>query len=96
MKTYLEKVAEPCDNHYAECYEFAKQFVLKASRFVPFTSEDITDLYNETEKPQPREPRVWGAVLAKLKAQGYIMPTGYVPYRKKCGHSKPSRVWIKK
>jgi hypothetical protein len=96
--SYIEQVSESADNHMASCYEFAKQFVLKAkaSKGVPFTSEDIIDLYNTTDNPKPREPRVWGAVLLRLKNQGHIIPMGYVPYRKKCGHGKPSRVWVAK
>ena len=91
MKKAIKKVSEGKNNYYLECYAFAVKFIKKHSSF---TSEDIIDSDVKKGANLPKEPRVWGAVMNELAKKNFIFSSGYfTPYRKKSGHSKPTREW---
>ena len=94
MEKYIKQVAEPQDNHFDMCFEFAKNWV--NGQKGTFTSEDVRAAYAATENPQPREARVWGAVFRRLSNNGVIVHQGFVKYRDKSGHGKPSNQWKKR
>jgi tRNA splicing endonuclease len=94
MEKYIEKVKEPQDNYFESCFEFAKNWLNDQKG--TFTSEDVRAAYAATENPQPREARVWGAVFRMLSNNGVIVHNGFVKYRDKSGHGKPSSEWKKR
>jgi hypothetical protein len=94
MKNYIEKVKEPQDNHFDTCFAFAQKWV--SNQTDNFTSEDIRAAYAATNNPQPRENRVWGAVFRRLSNNGVIVHQGFVKYRDKAGHGRPSSEWKKR
>ena len=91
----IESTTLPKANHYNACFSFAKRSIKK--RKGTFTSEHIIEAYlSKKSRPIPEEPRVWGKVFQDLHRAGEIRATGrYVPYKKECGHGKPTRVWIR-
>jgi hypothetical protein len=94
MKNYIEEVKKPQDNYFDCCLYFAQNWVNDQKE--PFTSEDVRAAYAATENPQPRESRVWGAVFRKLKNDGKITHLGFVRYKDKAGHGRPSSQWEKR
>ena len=95
MTEYIEAVKQPTENHYDKCHSFALLFLKSQSAKSVFTSENIIAEYNLTENPTPREGRVWGAVMKKLKSDGLIKFAGYVRYENPLGHGKPCNSWVK-
>lgn len=87
---YLTLVKNGRSNHYEICYAFATEFIKTATRF---TSEDLIEAYEKKELPEPKEKKVWGAVMNKLRNQKLIVSDGYVKYRNPAGHGKPSTQW---
>ena len=87
----MEAVILPESNHYESCLNFALSYVNVARG--TFTSEDLKAAYTARLLPEPREPRVWGAVIKSLSRSKLIIPIGWATYRGKLGHSKPSRIW---
>jgi hypothetical protein len=92
---YIEAVKQPTENHYNSCYSFALKFLKSQSPKSVFTSEHIIAEYNLTENPIPKEGRVCGAVIKKLKVDGLIKFAGYVRYENPLGHGKPCNSWVK-
>lgn len=90
---YLEQVIQPQENYYSECLDFARIWLINQK--APFTSEDIIRDYNESNLNKPSEPRVWGAVVKKLKDEKLIDFIQYVKYENKRGHGKPASQWKK-
>lgn len=90
MKKAIKKVIIPDRNYYSECYAFAVKFIKKNHLF---SSEDIIDAYNKIGLNIPKEPRVWGAVMAELSKLSLIYHRGYSRYIKPCGHGKPINIW---
>ena len=89
----IESTKLPFENHYETCLAFAEKFVrIKRSKF---TSEDVKESYLKSGLPVPFEPRVWGAVFSKLLKDNKILHVGYVRYRSKLGHQRPSSLWAK-
>jgi hypothetical protein len=93
----LNAVMMPKDNYFIDCYYFAlKELkILYTHKVVRITSENIIRAYNK-ENPEkiPTEPRVWGAVMARLSKEEYIIGQGWTTYQNPLGHRKPSRMWI--
>ena len=87
----IEAVKLPDQNQYEQCLRFAKYFV--ASSRGTFTNEDIKDLYTSLNLPEPKEPRVWGAVIRELNKSGLLIHVGYTVYKKKEGHARPCSIW---
>lgn len=95
MKTNeaIDLVQQGKNNYYNECFSYAKRFIQRQKG--KFTSEDMIYAYSKTTQPQPKELRVWGAVMRELKSLGLITNAGFSIYKKPCGHSKPVNVWKK-
>ena len=91
---YIEQVKKPAQNYYSNCLAFARVFISRISASKEFTSEDLINAYKFDKKNKtPNEPRVWGAVIKKLKDESLITHVGFVRYKGVQGHSKPSSVW---
>lgn len=93
METYLEQVKKPDLNHYEKCLQFAMNWI---NRKDVFTSEELINDFKEQTEIEPKEPRVWGAVMRELSNKGLIIPVGYTTYKGKQGHGKPTRMWMLK
>jgi hypothetical protein len=93
LKEALLKVEKAESNHFEDFLNFAKQYLSENNN--EFTSEDIIDKYNQSGKPIPKEPRVWGAVIRTLSRGNLIEFVGYAKYQKASGHSKPTAIWRK-
>jgi hypothetical protein len=87
----IEAVKLPDQNQYEQCLRFATGFVKSARN--TFTSEDMKDAYAARNLPEPKEPRVWGAVIRELNKSGLLIHVGYTVYKKKEGHSRPCSIW---
>jgi hypothetical protein len=80
----------PKDNHYSECYNFALEFIERTNTF---TSEDLKKAYSASGNPIPKEPRVWGSVILKLRRLGLVKHYGLTTYKNPNGHNKPCYIW---
>ena len=87
----IEAVKLPDQNQYDSCLQFATGFVKSARN--TFTSEDMKDAYAARNLPEPKEPRVWGAVIRELNKSGLLVHAGYTRYKNKAGHGKPTNLW---
>jgi len=87
---FLNKVAKAPNNLYNNCYEFATKFIVGKGTF---TSEDLIEDYILKGNPEPKEKRVWGAVIKKLSKNKLIVHHGFCKYRNPLGHGKYSNVW---
>jgi hypothetical protein len=90
MKAKIELTKNPESNHYLKCYRFALDFV-KTTKL--FSSEDLKEAYLKAKKPQPKEPRVWGAVMRELHNSGLITKGGMSNYKNPVGHCRPINTW---
>ncbi len=94
LQTTEEAIQTVKDNNL-EYYELAYDYACKwvSEKMKPFTSEDLSeDMY--LVLGTPNEPRVLGAVFRRLNKEKRIKHNGYVTYKKKQGHNKPSSQWL--
>ena len=87
----IDKAQDNKKNYYLECYSFAVRYLRYFNG--DFTSEDLIAAYERKKHPQPKDLRVWGAVIRELRKIGRLKHAGYSEYRKPCGHGKPVNVW---
>lgn len=89
----IQQVEDNNKEYFDLALDYAKIWVSKQMK--PFTSEDFSkDLY--LILGYPKELRVLGAVFKNLSVSGAIKHNGYVQYKAKQGHNKPSSQWISK
>lgn len=95
----LENVKHNNKQYFLKAYSFSKEWL--KTNLNPFSSEDLKEAFYNVKDHKgnllnelPREPRVWGAVIAELKKDGLINFVKYQKYRNPAGHSRPSSVWI--
>lgn len=87
----IQTVKENNESYYFLAYNYACKWV--AEKMIPFTSEDLSaDMY--LILGYPNEPRVLGPLMRELSKEGRIKHNGFVTYKKKQGHGKPSTQWI--
>ena len=88
----IERVKQPRNNHYAECYNFSKVWIRSTQLFV---SDDLIQAYKKSGLPQPQEYRVFGSVLSDLSKYGLIENVGYVKcnYSEAKNHNRPVTQW---
>ncbi len=87
----IQTVKDNNESYYGLAYNYACKWV--AEKMQPFTSEDLSkDMY--LILGYPKEPRVLGAVFLQLSKEKRIKFNGYVRYKAKQGHCKPSTQWI--
>ena len=87
----IQTVKENNEGYYELAYNFACKWV--AQKMQPFTSEDLSfDMYLVLGVPD--EPRVLGPLMRELSKEGRIKHNGFVKYKAKQGHQKPSTQWI--
>jgi len=89
---YLNQVAEPIANNFNDIVVFATEWV-KGNK-TPFTSEQIRQSYEDAKLPEPKNPKVWGAVIKSLSNKNLIRFVGYGKAGKKSSHSRPISIWV--
>lgn len=94
LQTKDEAIQTVQDNnleYFDLAYDYACKWVSK--KMIPFTSEDLSaDMYLVLGRP--KEPRVLGAIFNTMRKEGRIKHNGYVTYKAKQGHGKPSSQWL--
>ena len=91
LQSALDNVIKPDRNFAAIVEQFANEYCRKARG--TFTSEDIREAYELSGNPVPADWRVLGAAMTRLKQNNLIQSEGYVTYRGKQGHCRPSTLW---
>jgi hypothetical protein len=86
----IDMVKDGESNNFDFCFEYAKEFI-RGRQMV--TSEDVIIQYKSEKLPEPKEPRVWGAVFRELKKLGFIEKAGFGHARIPSSHCKPINVW---
>ena len=86
----IDRVEANPKNYAKICYEFAVRSIRRRKKF---TSEDLISAYESNGYPIPKEGRVWGAVIRKLKSEGLIRHYGFGTYQNPSGHAKPVNIW---
>jgi len=86
----LEAV-EKSNDEAAAAFELALRVVAECG--APFTTDDV--LAERPELEEVQEKRVFGAVLMRLKKQGYLIPMGYGESNRRQSHARPKRIWRK-
>lgn len=87
----IDKVRDNNKEYYLRALDFAQSFVKMQMR--PFSSEDVKTVFYKLNE-EPRESRIWGAVMRELSRDKLILFHGYQAYRNPSGHCRPSTVWI--
>lgn len=86
----ITRVKSKEENYYSECCEFALKFIKDK---VEFTGEEIITAYKKERLPQPKNYRVFGAVVRQLKKLGFIEFKEFVKYQGAQGHGRPCHLW---
>lgn len=63
-----------------------------AERMAELTTDDVMDRYPDL--PEPHNPRAWGPVMVRAKAEGIIESTGYMAASSRVSsHSRRKLLW---
>lgn len=86
-KALLGRVAEPEDNHYDELYAHARKRIEELGPGIEVVAAELIE-----GGPVPREGRVLGAIMRRLRSENRIIRTSRVStsYR---SHGGLARVW---
>jgi len=86
------------DNHIAgwsdEAYRFMLAFLNTNNH--PFVAEEVRADAEEKGLPNPPDSRAWGAVILRVKKEGFIEFAGYQRTTGKSSHRRPATMWRKK
>jgi len=58
-----------------------------------FTAEDLRKYCHKRGLSEPKEPRVWGAIMADLRRSGRITRVGWGTSENDQAHYRPVAVW---